>query len=148
MPDPESKAALGMIERQHVNLHAGNVEGPFGKFDVIPRARQIRNIHREVGIRHHCGEGVTAKLSVVPFCEVKGEMVARIVQRPKKRNPLDVVQMKMAEEDMTLDGIAVELVLQLLSQEANAGSAIKNENLVVVRSDFDARRIAAESHVL
>src|SRR5437867_7424690 len=74
-------------------------------------------------------------------------MILRIVKRAKKGNALDMVEMKMAEENVSVDRPAAELLLKLVSEKAESGPAIENKNLIRVGSDFDTRSVAANPHV-
>ena len=65
-------------------------------------------------------------------------MVLRVVERPKKGNALDMIEMKMAEENVSADRFVAELLLELISEITNSSPAIKDQNLVCVGSDFNA----------
>ena len=49
-----------------------------------------------------------------------------------------MVEMEMAEENMGLMGLSPNSLLKFVSEQANPGSAVENENLVGVGPDFDA----------
>jgi hypothetical protein len=49
-----------------------------------------------------------------------------------------VVEVKMAEENMSSNGLIPEFLLQLLSKKADSGTTVEDQNLVTFRTDFDA----------
>jgi hypothetical protein len=65
-------------------------------------------------------------------------MVVRVVQRTKEWNTLDVIEVKMAEEDMSANGLIPELLLQLLSKQPDSGTAVEDQNLITIRTNLDA----------
>jgi len=64
-------------------------------------------------------------------------MISGIVQRAKKRNALNMVQMKVTKENMSADGSVCELLLKFIPEETKARASIKNENLIGVGADFN-----------
>ena len=59
---------------------------------------------------------------------MENETVLRfVVERDKERNPLNMVPVKMRDENMGAHGAAVELLTQLLAQRAKSGTAIENK---------------------
>jgi hypothetical protein len=53
----------------------------------------------------------------------------------------------MAEKNVSADGLIAELLLEFISEITNSGSAIEDQNLICVGSDFDARGISTIPHV-
>src|SRR5262245_38124788 len=98
-----------MAQRQNENSSVRNGERPFDQIDVFARARQIRHVHGKVGIRHHARERVHNEIRLAPSCKIKREVILRAIERAKEWNALNVVQMKMAEENMRADGFVAEL---------------------------------------
>ena len=74
-------------------------------------------------------------------------MVSRIVERAKKWNSLNVVEVEMAEEDVCADRLVAVFLLKVITEVADAGSAVENQNLIGVGSDFNARGISTIPHI-
>src|SRR5207247_74346 len=109
--------------------------------------RQHRHIDREVRVSHHAGERIPNKVGSTPAREIKGEMVFGIVERPEERNALDVVQVKMAEENMGADGLAAELLLEFFAKQPDAGPPVEDEDLVAAGADLNTGGVAAIHHI-
>ena len=75
-------------------------------------------------------------------------MVSRIVERAKKWHTLNMIEVEMAEEDVRADRLIAVFLLELIPQIANSGSAVENQNLIRVGSNFNARSISTIPHVL
>src|SRR5206468_8129887 len=127
-----------MVQRQNQNSRVRDSERSFNQIDVLARAGKLRHVDRKVGIRHHSRKRVHHEIGVAASCEVKREVISRIVKRTKERNALNVVEMKMTEENMRADGLVAEFSFKLISKEADSRAAIKNQNLIRVGTDFDA----------
>src|SRR6185295_3313513 len=69
----------------------------------------------------------------VPFDKGRGE----------ERKALNVIPVRMSEEDVRVDGF-LALSHQRGGEPACAGAAVKNQKLAVRRGELDAGRIAAE----
>jgi hypothetical protein len=65
-------------------------------------------------------------------------MVVRVVQRTKEWNTLDVIEVKMAEKDVSANGLIPEFLFQLLSKQPDSGTAVEDQNLITFRTNFDA----------
>src|ERR1700740_2943000 len=79
---------------------------------------------------------------------MEGKLVLHIfVERVKKRNSLNVVPVKVRNEDVGRDWLAVGFALQLLPQGAEAGPAVKDVK-AVAEADFDARSVPSVPQVL
>src|ERR1700741_5407291 len=105
----------------------------------------LAGIHREVGrchlLFHHALQ--TARSSG----RVENELVlAVLVQGTKERNSLDVIPMKMGNEDVGRDRPSVRLAFQLLPQCAKPGAAIKNVE-AVSEADLDAGSVSSVAQV-
>src|SRR5437762_10706769 len=135
--DAIADAPLRMIQGQDKNPGVRNSEGSFNEIDILTRAGQLRHVYREVGVRHHARQRVHDEICITAACKIKREMVSWIVERTKERNPLNVVEVEMAEENVRADRLVAELLLQLTSEQANACAAIENEDLVRVGSNLN-----------
>src|ERR1700751_157816 len=59
------------------------------------------------------------------------------VKWTKERNSLDVIPVKVRDEDVCRDGFAVRIALELLAERAESCSTIKNIQLIG-KANFDA----------
>src|SRR5881296_3965461 len=96
---------------------------------------QLVHVDREIRICHHPRQGVHDEIRVAAAREIKCEMVSRTVERAKKWNSLNVVEMEMAEEDVCVDRLVAVFLLKVIAEVADAGSAVENQNLICVGSD-------------
>jgi len=136
--DSVPETALRVIQGQHENSGIGHRESTFGEVDILSGAWKFRHIHREVGICHHSRERIHDYVCIASSSEIKREVIAWVVERPKKGDALYMVQMKMAEKNMSAYGVITELLQQFISEEPNACPAIKDEDLIRVRPYLDA----------
>src|SRR5438477_2544438 len=78
---------------------------------------------------------------------MKEEVVLRfVVQRPKKRDALDVVPMEVRDKHMRRHRSSVELATKLVTEHAESGAAVENVQLVT-EPHFDAGGIPAVAQV-
>src|SRR5580692_2665804 len=78
---------------------------------------------------------------------MKLEAVFRvIVERTKERNSLNVVPMKMGDENMSRNRLAIELVAHGLSKDAKAGAAVEDIK-AVSNAHLDAGSITSIAHI-
>jgi hypothetical protein len=145
--DAEADRALRMIQRQNENARAGEVERSLDHVHVVAGTGQVRHIDREIRTRHQAGQRIHARRSPASG-KVEREVIPGIVQRPEKRDALNMVEMEMAEENMSFDGIVAKLLLQVVSEQTKPGSTVENENLVGVGPNLNAGGIASIPHVL
>src|SRR5271166_3336891 len=73
-------------------------------------------------------------------------VVPMVVERSKKRQPLNVVPVEVRNEDMSGNRLAVELAAEGLSQNAETGAAVEDVDLVS-QAYFDAGGIPSIAHV-
>src|SRR5580704_963621 len=69
-----------------------------------------------------------------------------VIERTKKRNPLNVVPMKVGEENVGRNRTAVELMAQRLSQHPKSGAATEDVE-IVPEAHFYARGVASVTHI-
>jgi hypothetical protein len=136
--NPIADTPLGVLERKHEDLCIGDIEGSFGQVDVFPRTGEFRHIDWEIRIGNDSRKRIHDEIGVATSGKVKRKVVAGVVQRTKEWNALDVIEVKVAEEDMSANGLIAEFLLQLLSKQPDSGAAIENQNLITFRTNFDA----------
>lgn len=101
--------------------------------------------HRKVGRGHLLFEHALQAASSAGA--MKDEPVFRfLVQGAEKRKALDVVPVKMRDENMSVDGAGTEFMAQAHAEGAETSSAIENVK-IVAEADFDAGGVASIPHV-
>ena len=76
------------------------------------------------------------------FVTEDAEMVLRLIDRQKKRQTLDVVPMRMCQQQGQIERLAVELGGQVLPEQAQASAGVQDHDLSG-SPDFNTRGIAA-----
>ena len=82
------------------------------------------------------------QVQVVALARVDGHLVAALVERREERQPLDVIPVGVADEqvDARVAGLAFG---QLLAQLADPGAGVDDDTRSRRRADLDARGVAA-----
>jgi hypothetical protein len=141
-PVADTDARMVRALRTHEHGADGEVEVlEFLDFDV---AGQFVERHGKVGAFHLAGERGDESLARA-FAAKNPQLAARIVNRPEKRQSLNVIPMCVCEEQRKIQRLAFELLEQRLPQRAQAGSRVEDDD-VVTAADFDARGVAAIAH--
>src|SRR5437899_6604794 len=109
-----------MIQRQNKNARIRDRKSSLDQIDVFTRARKLRHVDRKVRVRHHPRQRVHYQVCVAAAGKIKREMVLRIIERPKEGNALNMIEMKMAEENVSADRVVAELLLEFISQITNS----------------------------
>src|SRR5579863_5523565 len=78
---------------------------------------------------------------------VKVEIVLRVVERLKKRNPLNVVPVIVGEENVCFDTLVPELREKLFAERAQAGAAVEDQDLTLGAANLDAGGISSVTKV-
>ena len=79
---------------------------------------------------------------------MEGETVFRIVvERAEERDALDVVPVKVRNENVGANGFAFGFALELLSEAAQSGAAIEDVE-VFARENFDAGGVATVTQIV
>ena len=79
---------------------------------------------------------------------VERETVFRVVvERAEERDALDVVPVKMRDEDVGANRFALRVALQLLPERAQSGAAVEDVE-VVAEANFDAGGVASVAQVV
>ncbi len=99
-------------------------ERPLGKIVVADRGLQLLQAHRKVGVLHLCGEGLF-QTAAGAARRVNVPLIARLEERGKKGHPLDMVPMRMANQDMSAERARARLEKRL-PQSVGAGPAVKH----------------------
>src|SRR5216683_192908 len=145
---PEAHAALRVIEPRGLNLDSVFQVQP-ATIDVVKLLLRLHlaEIDGEVGgghlLVHYLLQAADAARAMK-----KKLAVGTVIQWTKEWNALDVVPVKVRNEDVSGQGelLLSKFVLQLLPQNAKAGATIKNVKLFA-DAHLDAGGIAAIAHV-
>src|ERR1700733_4386753 len=145
--DPESQAPLRMIQPRGLDADAVfHVDASV--FDIAKTALRAHlvEIHRKVRRRHLLGHHLLNVAS--PSGRMKVELALGIVvKRPEKRHALNVVPMKMRDENMRRKRALAKLALQFVPEYTESRAAIEDVNLVA-DAHFDAGGISSVAHVV
>ena len=95
---------------------------------------------REQRRDHHVVEHRFDALAAVQMAGPDAHLAARIVARRKERQAADVIEMRMAVEEVELSGLAG--AHQLVAQEPQPGAAVEDQQMAAA-ADLDARGVAA-----
>src|ERR1039457_5125192 len=76
------------------------------------------------------------------------ELIGFVVDRTKEGQPLNVVPMEMADENVRLDGTPREFLDQRFAEHPEPAAAIRDEQGSGVRTKFYARRVPPVPQVL
>jgi len=144
--DAEAEAALGVVELAGDDADVVEVHPLFADFMEMPLGGHGFHIHGEVRVGHLAFQGALQAL-VFKAVGIKEELVAGTVKGFEEGDALDVVPMKVREEDAGVDGALAELAFEGAAQEAEAGAAVKEEELAAGRAEFDAGGVAADAGV-
>jgi hypothetical protein len=77
---------------------------------------------------------------------VERELALGVIQGAKKRDTLNVVPMKVGDENVSRYGAVAEFAFQLMAQDTKAGAAIEDVYLVA-EAQLDAGGISSVAHV-
>src|SRR5436189_112371 len=136
-----------MIQWQDQNSRIGDRKRALDQIHIFARARKLGHVDGKVRIGHHTRQRVHHEVGIAPAGKIKREMVLRVIERAKKRNTLDMIEMEMAEKNVSADRLVAELLLEFISEVTNSGSTIEDQNLIGVGPDLNARGISAIPHV-
>jgi len=145
--EAEAHASLGMVEPCGLQLNPVFHRDTSG-LDVgeVALRLHLADVHGKVGCGHLIGKDLLE--AAHPARTLKEEPVLRVgVQRTEERHALDVVPMKVGNEDVGGKRPVAEFTLQLLAEHAESGAAIEDIN-AVAEAHFDAGGVASITHVL
>ena len=152
----DQDAFPGLKPKAHASLWMVQPHGPHGGVIVqlrlafldvveIPLRLHLAGVHREVRrghlLFHH------ALQAAGPAGGVKGEAILGIfIERAEEGDALDVVPVKVRNEDVGRDGLAVGLAFQLLAEATEAGTAVENIK-ILAEADFHAGSVSSVAQV-
>ena len=107
-------------------------------FDI---AGQLGERHRKIRAFHLAGHG-GGETFARAFAAEDVQPAAGFINRRKKGQPLDVIPMRVREEQRQIERAALEFRQQRLTEFAQAGAAVQNDDVATV-PDFNAGGVAA-----
>ena len=138
---PVADADAGMIRALRAHEHGADGEVEVLEFLDFDVARQLVKRHGKVGAFHLAGERGDETLARA-FAAENPQAAAGIVNRPEERQALDVIPMRVREEQRQVQRLFFEFLEQRLSQRPQTGAGIEDDNVIAV-ADFDAGGVAA-----
>jgi hypothetical protein len=142
--EPVTDADAGVVGA--VGAHENGTDGEVEvlEFFDVNVAGQFVEGDGKVGAFHLAGERGDEALAGA-FAAENPQAAARIVDRPEERQALDVVPVRVGEEQREIERMTFEFLEQGLAQFSQAGAGIKDDEVVAV-ADFDAGGVAAIAH--
>src|SRR5688572_25782001 len=131
-----------MVGKARFNPHRTDVEAHLLQLLDDDVARHLLEGDRKVWALHLPGErGRQAVARAFVAADVNA--IARIVGGKEKWKALDMIPMRVGDEEVDLDRLAVELLGQRLAQRPDAGTGVEDNDLTI-SADFDARGVATK----
>ena len=136
-----------MVEPRRLQLNAF-FQSDASALDVIKIAARfhLANVHGEIGCRHLISKYLFEAPSSARAFEQKAAFRIHI-QRPKERHALNVIPVKVGDEDVGRKRTVAKFALQLLAKHAETGAAIEDVN-AITQPYFHAGGIASVTHIL
>ena len=131
-----------VIEKLRRNPNAADRVDAFGQVVVRDRCRQLIQVDGEIGELHLAGQDVMQRTAAA-FGAIDCDGVPFDKGRSEERKTLNVIPVRMAEENVRVDGF-LALRHQLGGQPARTGAAVENKKIAVGSRQLDARGVAAE----
>src|SRR6185436_18129376 len=119
--EPVAERERGMIEIAGGDLDLVDIERAFDQVVISDRGRELIGRHRKIGVLHLTGQRLAQGL-VETLGAIDVPLTARNKQRREERNALDVIPMRVTDEDAAAQGFAVRS--QLLPERMSARAAI------------------------
>src|SRR4030095_5809700 len=94
----------GVVQVTGGDLNRAEVKGALGELVVADRGAELAKCHREILVLHLPGEGILQALPQT-LRRVDVPFVSRDKERRKKRKTLDVVPVRVSEQEMTANGV-------------------------------------------
>src|ERR1700683_1688046 len=145
--DAKSHATLRMVQPRRLQLDAIFHRDAAG-FDIVEvtMRRHLIEPHGKVRRSHLIGQDLLETAS--SRGTLKEKTVLRVgIQRTEERHPLNVIPMKVRDEDVGGKWLVAEFSLQLLAEHAESGAAVEDVD-AVAEGDFCAGGVAFIAHVL
>ena len=141
---PVADAKPGMVRTLRPHADRADVEIEILEFLNFDVAGQSGKRHGEIRAFHLAGQRVDQAFARA-FAAQNPQLAVRIVNRRKKRQPLNVVPVRVRQQQRQAQRLILEFRQQRAAQRAQPRTRIKDDD-VVARTHFDAGRVAAVAH--
>ena len=142
--EPKPHATLGMVEPGGLHHHVVEREAALVEVIKLALRLHLHQADREEGrshlLLHHALQAAGAAGTV------EQEAIGPLIQRAEERESLDMVPVKVGDEDVRENFAAYELLAELLAESAESGPAIEDIK-VVAESNLDTGGIASVAQV-
>src|SRR6266568_5557039 len=115
-----------MVQPHRLNGRVAELNLAFLNVIEIAMRLHLAHIHGKVGRSHLLFHHPLQRPGSAGTMEVK-TILRAVIKRSEEGDPLDVVPMKMRNEDVSRDGMRAELAPQLLAQGAKPGATVEDE---------------------
>ena len=138
-----SQGQCRMVQKARRDLDITNIERALDEVVVMNFRCEMLQRDRKVSVLHLTGERCPHAVRKA-FRAVHMPGISRNEKRREKRDPLDMIPVGMADQQMAVDA-TFALPHQLLAEVMATGPAIDHEQLARIRAQLGARGIAAVS---
>src|SRR5262249_9365072 len=121
----ETHAALGMIQPHRPDGDAAYLRAAGFEVVEMPLSLHLTHVYRNIRGGHLLFHDLLQTAGPAGGMEEK-LVTGVVVQRTEKRNPLNMVPMKMRDKDMCRNWLPVTLGTELSTEGAQAGTTIEN----------------------
>src|SRR5438445_4114180 len=124
-----------MLQKFCVDPHFADRKLHFFEFLDLDRSRQIAPAHRKKWDLHLRGQN-GGQPSARALVSQNADRVFGFVSREKKRQALDMVPVRVSEQQCQIDRCGSEFVFQGKAQLANSGAGVEHDNFAI-RANLD-----------
>ena len=122
---PITKRKRRMIEVARQDLYVADIEGPLDKVMIANRSPELIRGNREISVLHLPGQRFAHGLVKAPWA-VDVPFIAGRKKRREKRNALNVIPMRVADQDMTSQALGVPRD-KILTKGMSSATAVEND---------------------
>ena len=144
--NPVAGGTLGMIQRERADGQAARLDRIAG-FDLMEIAirRHLTEIDGEVRLRHLPFQRFLERPS--RRTRKERDVVVGAVKRCKERQALNMIPVKVRQEDPGFDGLSVRLLHQALARSPHPAAGVEDDGFVLRGANFHARRVSSKLEV-
>ena len=135
-----------MIEPCGLNSHPVHIEAAVFNVAKLTSGAHLVHIHGKVGRFHLLGHDLL-EVGLAAGGMKKELSVGAVVKGTEEGDALNVIPVKVGDEDVGGKGAVAELALEFASEDTETGAAIKDVNLIV-DAHFHAGGIASVAEIL
>ncbi len=141
--DPVSNGESGMVHIDRTDMRIEDGEFFLTDAAEIKVRFEFVQLDGEIDLLHLVGDDVL-QIDLFPVRADNGDLIPGNKCRFEERKSLDMVPMRMSDEDVCFDGLAV--CDKVIAEVADAGAGIQDDEFTVVQTEFDRRSIPSVSH--